>query len=154
LLKGGNIPVAYVYPKGLRETRDLLRSTHVSGAISAPRSITHVQIVNAQFKLLGVQQELIYAKNRAELKIAERFGQPATAQRSVDSCYIGRAEKYPFRSTRPPCRTSTTVPPCHPSSVSRFLNFFRQPDNDSQKPGAGQAQDSRPSRHHGGFTGP
>ena len=25
LLKGGNIPVAYVYPKGLRETRDLLR---------------------------------------------------------------------------------------------------------------------------------
>jgi hypothetical protein len=25
LLRGGNIPVAYVYPKGLRETRDLLR---------------------------------------------------------------------------------------------------------------------------------
>ena len=25
LLRGGNLPIAYVYPKGLRETRDLLR---------------------------------------------------------------------------------------------------------------------------------
>src|SRR5262245_41734445 len=25
LLRGGNLPMAYVYPKGLRETRDLLR---------------------------------------------------------------------------------------------------------------------------------
>ena len=25
LLRGGNLPMAYAYPKGLRETRDLLR---------------------------------------------------------------------------------------------------------------------------------
>ena len=25
LLRGGNFPLAYVYPKGMRETRDLLR---------------------------------------------------------------------------------------------------------------------------------
>jgi hypothetical protein len=52
LLKGGNIPVAYVYPKGLRETRDLLRRrmyfVHQRAAL-----ITHVQIVNAQYNLPG-----------------------------------------------------------------------------------------------------
>jgi transposase len=75
LLKGGNIPVAYVYPKGLRETRDLLRRrmylVHQRAAF-----ITHVQIVNAQYNLPEFSKKLIYAKNRAELKIAERFGNP------------------------------------------------------------------------------
>jgi transposase len=75
LLKGGNIPVAYVYPKGLRETRDLLRRrmylVHQRAAL-----ITHVQIVNAQYNLPEFSKKLIYAKNRAELKIAERFDNP------------------------------------------------------------------------------
>lgn len=75
LLKGGNIPVAYVYPKGLRETRDLLRRrmylVHQRAAL-----ITHVQILNAQYNLPEFEKKLIYAKNRAELKIAERFDNP------------------------------------------------------------------------------
>ena len=75
LLKGGNIPVAYVYPKGLRETRDLLRRrmylVHQRAAL-----ITHVQILNAQYNLPEFSKKLIYAKNRAELKIAERFENP------------------------------------------------------------------------------
>jgi transposase len=72
LLKGGNIPVAYVYPKGLRETRDLLRRrmylVHQRAAL-----ITHVQILNAQYNLPEFSKKLIYAKNRIELKIAARF---------------------------------------------------------------------------------
>ena len=75
LLKGGNIPVAYVYPKGLRETRDLLRRrmyfVHERAAL-----ITHVQILNAQYNLPEFEKKLIYPKNRAELKIAERFDNP------------------------------------------------------------------------------
>src|SRR6266851_4339553 len=75
LLRGGNIPVAYVYPKGLRETRDLLRRrmylVHKRGEL-----ITHIQIVNAQYNLPEFSKKLIYAKNRAELKVAERFEQP------------------------------------------------------------------------------
>src|SRR4029077_13320439 len=75
LLRGGNIPPAYVYPKGLRETRDLLRRrmylVHQRAAF-----ITHVQIVNAQYNSPEFRKKLIYAKNRAELKIAERFGNP------------------------------------------------------------------------------
>jgi transposase len=75
LLRGGNIPVAYAYPQGLRETRDLLRRrmvlVHQRAAL-----ITHVQIVNAQYNLPEFGKKLIYAKNRAELKIAERFANP------------------------------------------------------------------------------
>ena len=75
LLKGGTIPVAYVYPPGLRETRDLLRRrmylVHQRAAL-----IAHVQIVNAQYNLPEFSKKLMYARNRAELKIAERFTNP------------------------------------------------------------------------------
>src|SRR5271168_4164413 len=75
LLKGGNIPVAYVYPKGLRETRDLLRR-RMYFVQQRAALITHVQIVNAQYNLPEFSKKLIYARNRAELKIAERFENP------------------------------------------------------------------------------
>ena len=75
LLKGGNIPVAYVYPRGLRETRDLLRR-RMYFVQQRAALITHVQIVNAQYNLPEFSKKLIYAKNRAELKIAERFDNP------------------------------------------------------------------------------
>jgi transposase len=82
LLRGGNIPLAYVYPKGLRETRDLLRRrmhfVHQRAAL-----ITHVQILNAQNNLPEFGKKLIYAKNRAELKIAERFAD-AHVRKSVE----------------------------------------------------------------------
>src|SRR5438552_14423045 len=45
LLRGGNIPVAYVYPKGLRETRDLLRR-RMYLVHKRAELITHIQIVN------------------------------------------------------------------------------------------------------------
>lgn len=82
LLKGGNIPIAYVYPKGLRETRDLLRRRMYLVRQRAAL-ITHVQIVNAQYNLPEFSKKLIYAKNRAELKIAERFDNPQL-RKSVD----------------------------------------------------------------------
>ena len=75
LLRGGNIPVAYVYPKGLRETRDLLRR-RMYLVHKRAELITHIQIVNAQYNLPEFGKKLIYAKNRAELKVAERFEQP------------------------------------------------------------------------------
>jgi transposase len=75
LLRGGNIPVAYVYPKGLRETRDLLRR-RMYLVHKRAELITHIQIVNAQYNLPEFKKKLIYAKNRAELKVAERFDHP------------------------------------------------------------------------------
>ena len=57
LLKGGNIPVAYVYPKGLRETRDLLRR-RMYFVRQRAALITHVQIVNAQYNLPEFSKKL------------------------------------------------------------------------------------------------
>ena len=48
LLKGGNILVAYVYPKGLRETRDLLRR-RMYLVHKRAELITHIQITNRLF---------------------------------------------------------------------------------------------------------
>ena len=47
LLKGGTFPLAYVYPKGMRETRDLLRRrTYLVRQRSG--LFTHLQILNGQ----------------------------------------------------------------------------------------------------------
>lgn len=72
LLRGGNIPTAYVYPKGMRETRDLLRRRHYLIRQRAAL-IAHIQIANAQYNLPPFTKKLIYAKNRAELHVAECF---------------------------------------------------------------------------------
>jgi transposase len=72
LLRGGNIPSAYVYPKGLRETRDLLRRRNYLVHKRA-ELIAHIQITNAQYNLPPFGKRLIYAQNRAELKVAEHF---------------------------------------------------------------------------------
>jgi transposase len=72
LLRGGNIPIAYVYPKGMRETRDLLRRRNYLVHKRA-ELIAHIQITNAQYNLPPFGKKLIYAKNRAALQVAEHF---------------------------------------------------------------------------------
>ena len=48
LLRGGNFPLAYVYPKGMRETRGLLRRrTYL--VCKRAELLTHLQILNAQY---------------------------------------------------------------------------------------------------------
>jgi transposase len=80
LLKGGNFPIAYAYPKGMRETRDLLRRRMYLVRQRAAL-LTHVQIVNSQYNLAPLGKRLS-AVNRAELKIAERF-RDASVHKSV-----------------------------------------------------------------------
>jgi transposase len=72
LLRGGNFPLAYAYPKGMRETRDLLRRRNY---FVRQRSalMTHLQILNAQYNLPPFPKKLAYAANRAELDIPSRF---------------------------------------------------------------------------------
>jgi transposase len=76
LLRGGNIPFAYVYPKGMRETRDLLRRrtylVHRRAEV-----LTHLQNTNSQYNLPPFGKKLGYAANRDELNIAERFTDPS-----------------------------------------------------------------------------
>lgn len=76
LLRGGNFPLAYVYPRGMRETRDLLRRrTYLVRQRSA--LFTHLQILNGQYNLPPFPKKLSFAANRAELKIADRFPDPS-----------------------------------------------------------------------------
>jgi transposase len=72
LLKGGNFPLAYAYPKGMRETRDLLRR-RIYLVHKRAELITHLEILNAQNNLPPFGKKLSYAANRAELHIPERF---------------------------------------------------------------------------------
>ena len=70
LLRGGNFPVSYVYPRDMRGTRDLLRRR---GTIVRRRSATlvHVQIVNHQQNLPAFEKKISYKSNREG--VAERF---------------------------------------------------------------------------------
>src|SRR5262245_14150061 len=72
LLRGGTLPQAYVYPKGLRETRDLLRR-RMHLVHRRAEAITHLVNTNSQYNLPPFGKKLIYAKNRQALKIPERF---------------------------------------------------------------------------------
>ena len=76
LLRGGNLPYAYVYPKGLRETRDLLRRRMYLVRKRA-ELITHVVNTNTQYNLPPFGKKLMYARNRKELNILKRFTDPS-----------------------------------------------------------------------------
>jgi transposase len=76
LLRGGNFPLAYVYPKGMRETRDLLRRrTYLVRQRSA--LFTHLQILNGQYNLPPFPKKLSFAANRLEMDVAARFADPS-----------------------------------------------------------------------------
>jgi len=72
LLRGGNFPLAYAYPKGMRETRDLLRRRTYFVRKRADL-MTHLQILNSQYNLEPFPKKLSFAANRAEMDIAQRF---------------------------------------------------------------------------------
>jgi transposase len=76
LLRGGNFPIAYAYPKGMRETRDLLRRRTYLVRKRA-ELLTHLQTLNAQYNLAPFPKKLSFPANRDEMKIAEQFSDPS-----------------------------------------------------------------------------
>jgi len=81
LLRGGNFPLAYAYPQGMRETRDLLRRRRYLVRERAAL-VTHVQIVNSQYNLPPLGKNLGAASNWAELRLGTRF-RHASVRRNV-----------------------------------------------------------------------
>jgi transposase len=79
LLRGGNLPIAYVYPAGMRATRDLLRR-RMYLVHKRAEAIAHIQNTNSQYNLAPFAKKLAYAANRAELDIADRFSDPSVRQ--------------------------------------------------------------------------
>jgi transposase len=107
LLRGGNFPLSYVYPKGMRETRDLLRRRtwlvrHRAGLL------THLQILNSQYNLPPFPKKLAHAGNRLEMDVAARFTDPsvqksATCDLAVIDCLdeqIAALELYLTRTAK------------------------------------------------------
>ena len=76
LLRGGALPQAYVYPAGMRETRDLLRRRQYLVHKRA-EAIAHIQNTNSQYNHPPFGLKLGYAANREELDIADRFTDPS-----------------------------------------------------------------------------
>ena len=76
LLRGGLFPMAYVYPKAKRQTRDLLRRRSFFVRQRA-QLIAHIVNTNSQFNLPPLSKKLSYAANRSD-NIAERFEHPST----------------------------------------------------------------------------
>ena len=79
LLRGGNIPQAYVYPKGMRETRDLLRRRTF---LVRQRShlLAHLVNTNSQYNHPPLTQKLCYAANRKEIDLPARFADPSAQE--------------------------------------------------------------------------
>jgi len=75
LLRGGNLPVAYVYPKAMRATRDLLRRRTFLVRRRA-ELLAHVVNTNSQYNLPPLSKKLSYAANRAALDLS-RFADPS-----------------------------------------------------------------------------
>jgi len=74
LLRGGMIPEAYVYPEGMRSTRDRLRRRmHLMR--QRAELLGHIQITNHQYNLPEIGKKISYRVNRDG--VAERFADPS-----------------------------------------------------------------------------
>jgi transposase len=76
LLRGGTFAQAYVYPKGMRATRDLLRRRTYLVRKRA-ELLAHLQMTFSQYNLTPPAQKLCYAANRAALDL-DVFPDPST----------------------------------------------------------------------------
>jgi transposase len=76
LLKGGFFPIAHVYPRAKRETRDLLRRRSFFVRQRA-QLIAHIQNTNSQYNLPAFAKKLTYKGNRSA-DLADRFEHPST----------------------------------------------------------------------------
>ncbi len=93
LLRGGTFPLAYAYPRGMRETRDLLRRRTYLVRKRA-ELLTHLQILNAQYNLAPFPKKLSFAANRAEMDVAGRFADPSVQKSAaVDVALVDRLDE-------------------------------------------------------------
>lgn len=77
LIRGGMFPEAYVYPREMRGTRDLMRRRmHLMRKRS--ELLAHIHNTNSQYNLPEIKKNLRYAFNRDG--IAERFSDPSVGK--------------------------------------------------------------------------
>lgn len=80
LMRGGMFPMAYVYPRKMRATRDLMRRRmHLMRKRS--ELLAHIHNTNSQYNHPEIKKNLRYKTNREGL--ADRFDDPST-QKSIE----------------------------------------------------------------------
>lgn len=82
LLRGGMLPMAYVYPRQMRATRDLLRR-RLYFVRKRAELLTHIQNTNTQYNLAPIDRRIDTPANREGL--IEHFGEQDSVQRSIGS---------------------------------------------------------------------
>ena len=88
MLRGGMLPMAYVYPQGMRSTPDLLRRRMYMARQKAEFQ-THIQNTNTQYNLPGFARRINYQSNRVELP--EHFPDPMvrkSIEADIDNCLM------------------------------------------------------------------
>ena len=80
LLRGGMLPQAYVYPSGMRATRDLLRR-RLHFVRKRGELLAHIQNTQAQYNLPAFEKRLAYAGNREG--VPDHFPDPSV-RKSVE----------------------------------------------------------------------
>lgn len=81
MLRGGMFPEAYVYPRGMRAARDLMRR-RLFLVRKRSELLSHVQMTHQQYNLANPGKKIAYKSNRAG--VAEQFSD-AVVQRMVES---------------------------------------------------------------------
>ena len=77
LLRGGTLPVSYVYPRKMRSTRDLLRRRNYLKRKRA-ELLTHMQNTNSQYNLAALPKGITSKCNREG--IAKHFPDPSVSK--------------------------------------------------------------------------
>ena len=85
LLRGGNFPCAYVYPRRFRATRDLLRR-RLHFVRFRSELLTHLKMSEAQSNLEPLKQRLDHAPNR--VGFAERFPDGSSRSSIAADCRL------------------------------------------------------------------
>jgi transposase len=80
LLRGGLLPQAYVYPAGMRSTRDLIRR-RLHLVRKRGELLTHIQNTRAQYSLPPFERRLAYPANRDG--VSAHFADP-NVRKSID----------------------------------------------------------------------
>jgi len=77
LLRGGTLPISYVYPRKMRSNRDLLRRRNYLKRKRA-ELLTHIQNTNCQYNLAGLPRGITSKCNRQG--VAEHFPDPSVSK--------------------------------------------------------------------------
>lgn len=80
LLRGGTLPISYVYPRQMRSTRDLLRRRNYLKRKRA-ELLTHIHNTNSQYNLPPLPKGITFRCNRQG--VAEHFPDPS-ASKSIE----------------------------------------------------------------------